>query len=130
MEAQESPAVSGEEPPRGRSQRLIRTLLLWIPFILGPVALDRVLAFTLDVSSLNTAQLLARDLLIVLPVIPMLLVARRVSYRRRDCLVYVLVPLGMVFAFILFWRLSYLPYRDWSLRPDEAADRSGGGARP
>ncbi|WP_156045460.1 hypothetical protein [Herbidospora cretacea] len=37
----------------------------------------------------------------------------------RDCLVYVLVPVGMVFAFILFWRLSYLPYRDWSLRPEE-----------
>ncbi|GAB1818401.1 hypothetical protein HerbRD11066_15650 [Herbidospora sp. RD11066] len=116
------PLADGESPPRGRSQRLARTLLLWIPLILGPVALDRTLAFALDVSSLNTAQLVARDLLIALPIIPMLLIARRVSYRRRDCLIYVLVPIGMVFAFILFWRLSFLPYRDWSPRPDEAAD--------
>lgn len=48
------------------------------------------------------------------------LVLPKVSYRRRDCLIY-LIPVygGLVFPFIIFRRLVYLPLRDWPPRPEE-----------
>lgn len=46
---------------------------------------------------------------------------RRVSYRRRDILIVVLVPLyGQYVAAKMVSRLLALPRRDWPPRPDEA----------
>ncbi|MGW5669937.1 hypothetical protein [Micromonospora sp. NPDC003776] len=44
--------------------------------------------------------------------------APRVSYRRRDAL---LVFVAGYVVFVIAWRLAYLPYRDWTPRPDEVA---------
>jgi hypothetical protein len=30
------------------------------------------------------------------------------------------------FPFVVFWRLVYLPLKDWPLRPEEAADLTDG----
>jgi hypothetical protein len=44
----------------------------------------------------------------------------RVSYRRRDWLVILAVPIWQwVLAFRVGYRLAFLPYRDWQPRPDE-----------
>jgi hypothetical protein len=57
----------------------------------------------------------------LIPAVVMAIVGPRISYRRRDWLL-MLVPLyGWYLMFVIGWRLSYLPYRDWSPRPDEAA---------
>ncbi|MBM7086643.1 MULTISPECIES: hypothetical protein [Micromonospora] len=44
--------------------------------------------------------------------------APRVSYRRRDALLWLVGPGLYVFA-IVAWRVASLPHRDWEPRPDE-----------
>lgn len=52
--------------------------------------------------------------------LPIALIAPRVSYRRRDAL-WALFPVAAYFVLVSFgWRLTYLPYRNWLPRPDEA----------
>ncbi|MBY8873208.1 hypothetical protein K7640_15335 [Micromonospora sp. PLK6-60] len=45
--------------------------------------------------------------------------APRVSYRRRDALLWLIPPAGLVVFVVIAWRLAFLAYRDWSPRPDE-----------
>lgn len=46
--------------------------------------------------------------------------APRVSYRRRDALWWLVGPGLFIFA-VIAWRLAFLPYRDWTPRPDEVS---------
>lgn len=46
-------------------------------------------------------------------------ISTRVSFRVRDVLVILIPFFGVIQYIRLFWRLAYLPYRDWALRPDE-----------
>jgi hypothetical protein len=62
----------------------------------------------------------ARSLFLVVPGLLLLPVYRRVSFRRRDALFFLLVPAwGLVIAWKAGFRLTSLPYRDWPPRPDE-----------
>ncbi len=56
-----------------------------------------------------------------LPALVMAIVGPRISYRRRDWLLMLIPFYGWYLMFVIGWRLAYLPYRDWSPRPDEAA---------
>ena len=61
----------------------------------------------------------------VLPCLWGLWLAPKVSYRRRDALVFLTmgpsaIPGALLFVKII-WRIAYLPQRDWPLRPDEVA---------
>jgi len=49
------------------------------------------------------------------------LVATRVSYRWFDGLTLLLPIYGIVWLFRIAWRVAYLPFRDWTPRPEEAA---------
>lgn len=55
---------------------------------------------------------------IVVPVAATAWLAPRASYRRRDALLWLIGPGVYVFT-VIAWRLTYLPYRDWTPRPDE-----------
>jgi hypothetical protein len=48
------------------------------------------------------------------------LVATRVSYRWFDALLLLIPVVGLFYLCRFAWRLSLLPYRDWSPRPQEA----------
>lgn len=56
---------------------------------------------------------------LVVTVVFFLLVARRVSYRRRDVWMVVVPWFGNYLIGKAVWRLMGLPYRDWPPRPDE-----------
>lgn len=57
-----------------------------------------------------------------LPGVLLLPAYRRVDYRRRDVLFFLLLPFwGLVIAWKVGFRLTSLPYRDWPPRPDEDA---------
>ncbi|MER6594598.1 hypothetical protein ABT214_22650 [Micromonospora purpureochromogenes] len=43
------------------------------------------------------------------------------SYRRRDALWWFLPPAGLYIFAVVGWRVAFLPYRDWTPRPDEAS---------
>ncbi|HSE08271.1 MAG TPA: hypothetical protein VLB29_06370 [Nocardioidaceae bacterium] len=73
---------------------------------------------------LAAAQWLLEDSLTLLgsalPGILLLPAYRRVSFRRRDVLFFALLPLwGFVIAWKVGFRLTSLPYRDWSPRLEE-----------
>ncbi|MBO3744450.1 hypothetical protein J5X84_00120 [Streptosporangiaceae bacterium NEAU-GS5] len=58
------------------------------------------------------------------PLLSLLLLSRLASYRRRDCVWFLLLltlPYGLWLAVVVGWRLALLPYRDWRPRPDEMA---------
>lgn len=57
---------------------------------------------------------------IAVPVAATAWLAPRVSYRRRDALLWLVGPGLFIFA-VIAWRLAFLPYRDWTPRPDEAS---------
>jgi hypothetical protein len=48
------------------------------------------------------------------------LAASRVSYRWRDGLLLLIPIVGLVYLCRFAWRLSFLPYRDWPPRAEEA----------
>jgi len=47
-------------------------------------------------------------------------IARRVSYRWFDAFLLLIPLVGLIYLWRFAWRLSFLPYRDWPPRPDEA----------
>lgn len=49
------------------------------------------------------------------------LIARRVSYRWFDAFLLMIPLFGLIYLWRFAWRLSFLPYRDWPPRPDEAS---------
>lgn len=66
----------------------------------------------------------AGDLLAAMPMalvgVLLLPAFRRVSFRKRDWLFFLLLPLwGLVIVWKVGFRLTSLPYRDWPPRPDE-----------
>jgi hypothetical protein len=48
------------------------------------------------------------------------LVASRVSYRWFDAFLLLIPIVGLFYLWRFAWRLSFLPYRDWPPRPEEA----------
>jgi hypothetical protein len=115
------PLAPAEPMPRSRARRLLYATLLWIPVVLGPIALDRALHQMINADTLTTWPLIALDSVIFIPLIPLFFLAPLASYRRRDCLVYVVLPLGVALSVIVFWRIAFLPYRDWAPRPEEVS---------
>lgn len=66
----------------------------------------------------ETVDLLASGL----PGVLLLPAYRRVGFRQRDVLFFLLLPFwGFVIAWKVGFRLTALPYRDWPPRPDEDA---------
>jgi hypothetical protein len=66
----------------------------------------------------DTVDLLAGGL----PGVLLLPAYRRVSFRKRDVLFFLLLPFwGLVIAWKVGFRLTSLPYRDWPPRPDQEA---------
>jgi hypothetical protein len=62
-----------------------------------------------------------------LPCLAGLWLAPKISYRRRDTLVFLTMgpsalPSALIFIRII-WRVAHLPRRDWPLRPDEVVAR-------
>lgn len=57
---------------------------------------------------------------VALPGVLLLPAYRRVGFRKRDCVFFLLLP---VWGYVITWkagfRLTSLPYRDWPPRPDE-----------
>ncbi|WP_327044745.1 hypothetical protein OG320_23755 [Microbispora sp. NBC_01189] len=103
---------------RHKGVRVIFTLLLWVTLVAFPISLS------LYVDDQIGWPLALRDAMAVgtrlSPMVALFFLSPKVSYRRRDCLMY-LVPLYgvLVFPFIIFWRIVRLPLRDWPSRPDE-----------
>ncbi|GAA4187705.1 hypothetical protein GCM10023074_00590 [Microbispora amethystogenes] len=92
--------------------------LLWVALVAFPISLswyvDDQIGWPLPL----------RDALAVgarlSPMAALFFLTPKVSYRRRDCLMYLVPFFGVfVFPFIIFWRVVRLPLRDWPLRPDE-----------
>lgn len=48
--------------------------------------------------------------------------ATQVSFRKRDGWLILVPVYGVVWMIRIAWRVAFLPYRDWSPRPHEAAD--------
>lgn len=44
---------------------------------------------------------------------------RSVSYRRRDVFLLMVPGYGLYFSWLVCWRLSFLPFVDWHVRPDQ-----------
>ena len=65
-------------------------------------------------------------LTILLPVGVAAWLAPKVSYRRRDALLWLTGFGGVWLTCIIGWRIASLPYRDWSPRDDEPAGDSPG----
>lgn len=66
----------------------------------------------------ETVDLLASGI----PGVLLLPAYRRVSFRKRDLLFFLLLPFwGIVIAWKVGFRLASLPYRDWPPRPEEEA---------
>lgn len=66
----------------------------------------------------ETVDLLASGL----PGVLLLPAYRRVGFRQRDALFFLLLPFwGLVIAWKVGFRLTSLPYRDWPPRPEEDA---------
>ena len=56
---------------------------------------------------------------LALPIAVTLWLAPKVSYRRRDALLWLIAPAGLWVFLIIAWRVANLPYRDWPPRDDE-----------
>ncbi|WP_406074108.1 hypothetical protein [Micromonospora sp. NBC_01638] len=96
--------------------------------------LPRTLIAVLLVLGVTVPSLLIRELIkakvgngpladlggIAVPVATTAWLAPGASYRRRDALLWLVGPGIFIFA-VIAWRLAFLPYRDWTPRPDEAS---------
>ena len=103
--------------PRGRVARFLRagTLgLLLLASTVGPEVLVR------ETTGNEYLGWLAAG---ILPCLAGAWLAPRISYRRRDALVFLTMgpsalPSALIFVRII-WRVAHLPHRDWPLRADE-----------
>ncbi|MBM0260826.1 hypothetical protein [Micromonospora sp. 4G55] len=101
-------------PPLGRLPRTLIAVLL----VLG-VTVPSLLIRELIKARVGNGPL--ADLgWIAVPVATTAWLAPRASYRRRDALLWLVGPGIFIFA-VIAWRLAFLPYRDWTPRPDEAS---------
>lgn len=48
--------------------------------------------------------------------------ARKVSYRWFDCLFAMIPFYGIFWMLRIMWRIAYLPFADWTPRPEEASN--------
>jgi hypothetical protein len=123
-----SPEINAQGKMRFRSRKIFRvtfTLALWISCVGLPVYLSLKVDDWIEIGLINFGTPFLTDVGVLpvrlLPMLPLAVVARKVSYRSRDCLMYLIPVYGAaVFPFIIFWRFAYLPLRDWPLRPDES----------
>ncbi|SCG46072.1 hypothetical protein [Micromonospora inositola] len=101
-------------PPLGRVPRTVITVLLVIAVMIPALLIRDLIAARTGLAPLADAGA------VVVPMAVLAWLAPRVSYRRRDALLWPVGVGGYVFL-VIAWRLAYLPYRDWPPRPDEAA---------
>ncbi|GAA0379987.1 hypothetical protein Acor_01460 [Acrocarpospora corrugata] len=112
-----------------RTARACATFGLWIlccglPNFLGSKVYDIPALEPVDGREVWMQDLISISLRLI-PVPVLAILARRVSYRARDGLMY-LIPIygALVFAPTVFWRVVHLPLRDWPPRPEEARTHS------
>ena len=59
-------------------------------------------------------------IVVAVPVLATGLLAPFASYRYRDAIAWLILPIGVALLTRLAWRVAYLPYRDWPPRLEEA----------
>lgn len=101
-------------PPLGRGSRRLIAALLVLGVILPSFIIRELIEATMGTGPLADIGWMA------VPVTATAWLAPRVSYRRRDALLWLVGPGLYIFA-VIAWRLAFLPYRDWTPRPDEAS---------
>lgn len=101
-------------PPLGRGPRRLIAALLVLGVILPSLIIRELIEATMGTGPLADIGWIA------VPVAATAWLAPRVSYRRRDALLWLVGPGLFIFA-VIAWRLAFLPYRDWTPRPDEAS---------
>lgn len=103
-----------------KSVRLVLTLTLWITCVALPTYLGAHIDDLFHWESTIAQDTAALSIQLLTPMLLLFLALPKVSYRRRDCLIFLIPVYGsFVFSFIIIWRLVYLPLRDWPPRPDE-----------
>ena len=118
--------------PRSVRSRVTITTVLWVVLTAGPTVLADTLFRSPTAEGTGWSIDPGSTLAVLLPLPVFALLAPRVSYRWFDCL-FLLIPFySLVWSFKILWRAAYLPFRDWTPRPDEVArcdpppDGSGG----
>ncbi|MGC5017342.1 hypothetical protein [Micromonospora sp. DT47] len=101
-------------PPLGRVPRRLIAALLVLGVILPSFIIRELIEATMGSGPLADIGWIA------VPVAATAWLAPRASYRRRDALLWLVGPGLFIFA-VIAWRLAFLPYRDWTPRPDEAS---------
>lgn len=111
--------VVADDPPSSRAPvgRVPRTLIAGL-LVLGVTVLS-IIIHELVEAEMGSGPLADLAWLAV-PVGGTAWLAPRASYRRRDALLWMIGPGAYIFA-VIAWRLAFLPYRDWTPRPDEAS---------
>jgi hypothetical protein len=104
----------GSHPPLGRVPRTLIAALL----VLGVTVPSLVIRELIEARMGNGP--LADVGWIAVPIATTAWLAPRASYRRRDALLWLVGP-GIYIFTVIAWRLAFLPYRDWTPRPDEAS---------
>ena len=113
------PIRDDESRPRSTAVRFLLAALMWTVAIGTPLVVDRLIHRLIVREEVGYWMVALPDLVILIPIIPLACAARSVSYRVRDSLIYIILPLGLLLSFRIFWRVAFLPYRDWQPRPDE-----------
>ncbi|GAA4571506.1 hypothetical protein [Planotetraspora kaengkrachanensis] len=104
---------------RHKAVRLLLTFILWICCVIGPLILAKQIDHRTRWEPFGFGDVITLSVEFS-PMLFLFLVLRKVSYRPRDCLFYLVPVYGVFFfPFIVFWRLAHLPLRDWPLRPEE-----------
>ncbi|MDZ5445599.1 hypothetical protein U2F26_23180 [Micromonospora sp. 4G57] len=101
-------------PPLGLVPRRLIAALLVLGVILPSFIIRELIEATMGSGPLADIGWIA------VPVAATAWLAPRASYRRRDALLWLVGPGLFIFA-VIAWRLAFLPYRDWTPRPDEAS---------
>lgn len=106
-------------PGRGRAVRILLAVPIGIVFLLSTAVPDSMIRDYTGSRWLGDLAGGIGPFLLALPV------ARMVSYRRRDALIFLATGIGAIgvapLAVRFVWRLTALPYRAWPLRSDEIA---------
>lgn len=106
-----------DHPPRGRSARFARAGTLGILLLMSTVGPEVLVRDT------TCNEYLGWVGAGILPYLAGVWLAPKISYRRRDALIFLTMgpsalPSALLFIRII-WRVASLPHRDWPLRPDE-----------
>lgn len=121
--------VAAPPPPRGKGPRIFLTCGIVLSPLLVWGIFAAIAAASIDPGNYansvdyNLAMEDAGDAVGAVAMLVYLIVyallARKVSYRWFDTFLQLIPIYGIIWQFIIAWRLAYLPHRDWRLRPEE-----------